>query len=82
MMTRRIVPPPSTQVRNQSMECFKMVASIVVLFLHVSVPGKTQSLLQLLANDAVALFFAITGYFNFGADQKTLARRLKHLLRL
>ena len=35
-----------------------------------------------LANDAVALFFVITGYFNFGADRKTLERRMKHLLRL
>lgn len=35
-----------------------------------------------LANDAVALFFVITGYFNFGADRKTLERRIKHLLRL
>ena len=62
MMTRRIVPPPSTQVRNQSMECFKMVAAIFVVFLHVSFPSsKAQGLMFVLANSAVPLFFAITG---------------------
>ena len=82
MPTERIAPA-NTRVRNQAMECFKMAAAIFVVFLHVSFPSsKAQGLMFVFANDAVALFFAITGYFNFGADHKTLARRLKHLLRL
>lgn len=80
MMTERIAPA-NARVRNQAMECFKMVAAIFVVFLHVSFPSsKAQGLMFVLANDAVALFFVITGYFNFGADRKTLERRMKHLL--
>lgn len=68
--------------RNQSMECFKIIAAILVVFLHVPFPGKIQGYLTAFANFAVPLFFAISGYFNYEADSKTLARRLMHLLRL
>ena len=82
-MTTERIAPANARVRNQAMECFKMVAAIFVVFLHVSFPSsKAQGLMFVLANDAVALFFVITGYFNFGADRKTLERRIKHLLRL
>lgn len=82
-MTTERIAPANARVRNQAMECFKIVAAIFVVFLHVSFPSsKAQGLMFVLANDAVALFFVITGYFNFGADRKTLERRMKHLLRL
>ena len=82
-MTTERIAPANARVRNQAMECFKMVAAIFVVFLHVSFPSsKAQGLMFVLANDAVALFFVITGYFNFGADRKTLECRMKHLLRL
>lgn len=82
-MTTERIAPANARVRNQAMECFKMVAAIFVVFLHVSFPSsKAQGLMFVLANDAVAMFFVITGYFNFGADRKTLERRMKHLLRL
>lgn len=82
-MTTERIAPANARVRNQAMECFKIVAAIFVVFLHVSFPSsKAQGLMFVLANDAVALFFVITGYFNFGADRKTLECRMKHLLRL
>lgn len=82
-MTTERIAPANARVRNQAMECFKIVAAIFVVFLHVSFPSsKAQGLMFVLANDAVALFFVITGYFNFGADRKTLEHRIKHLLRL
>ena len=75
--------PVQIRSRNQSMECFKILASILVVFLHVPFPGKLGLSVTLLAGDfVVPVFFAISGYFNYGADVKTLARRLKHLLKL
>lgn len=68
--------------RNQAMECFKMIAAVLVVILHVPFPGKWGGIVTCLANFAVPVFFAITGYFNYGADCKTLTRRLKHLLKL
>ena len=82
-MTTERIAPANARVRNQAMECFKIVAAIFVVFLHVSFPSsKAQGLMFVLANSAVPLFFAITGYFNYGASQRTLTRRIKHLLRL
>ena len=53
MPTERIAPA-NARVRNQAMECFKMVAAIFVVFLHVSFPSsKAQGLMFVLANDAV-----------------------------
>lgn len=64
------------------MECVKIVASILVVFLHVPFPDSVQGIVHPLANFAVPLFFTISGYFNYGADHPTLIRRLKHLLKL
>ena len=64
MPTERIAPA-NARVRNQAMECFKMVAAIFVVFLHVPFPGKTEGWMLILANSAVPLFFAITGYFKY-----------------
>lgn len=68
--------------RNQSMDCYKMIASILVVFLHVNFPEKFDGYVQCFAKFAIPVFFAISGYFNYGADQHSLTRRLKHLLRL
>ena len=72
----------SLPMRNQSMECFKMVASILVVFLHMPFPGQLGSCTTAVANVAVPMFFTITGYFNYGADRTAIIRRLKHLLKL
>lgn len=68
--------------RNQSMECCKMMASILVVFLHVPFPGEIDEFVTCFSCFAVPVFFAISGYFNYGADQRALSRRLKHLLKL
>ncbi|MGN0976998.1 MAG: acyltransferase [Faecousia sp.] len=64
------------------MECCKMIASIYVVFIHVEFPGTLNGLVNCLSCFAVPIFFAISGYFNYGADHETLTRRLKHILRL
>lgn len=68
--------------RNQSMECCKMIAAILVVFLHVEFPGTIDGFVKCFSCFAVPMFFAISGYFNYGANQKQLSRRLKHLLQL
>ena len=77
-MTSAYVKP----ARNQTMECCKLVASIFVVLIHVEFPGALNGYVSCLSQFAVPIFFMISGYFNFGADQETLSRRLKHLLQL
>ena len=64
------------------MECFKLVASILVVFLHCPFPNRLGTAVSTLGSVAVPMFFAITGYFNYGSDRTAVVRRLKHLLRL
>lgn len=75
-------PSVSIQTRNQSMECFKMIASILVVLLHQPFPGQLGTVVSVVGSIAVPMFFTITGYFNYGADREAVIRRLKHLLRL
>lgn len=75
-------PLTSVPTRNQSMECFKMIAAIVVVLLHQPFPGQLGTVVSVVGSIAVPMFFAITGYFNYGADREAVIRRLKHLLRL
>lgn len=75
-------PNQIKSARNQSMECCKMFASILVVFLHVDFPGTLDGFVKCFSCFAVPVFFAITGYFNYNASQETLARRLKHNIHL
>lgn len=74
----------STKVstRNQSMECARLIASFFVVVIHVPFPGAFGNLVSCLSRFAVPLFFAISGYFSYGADSRRLARRMGHIFRL
>lgn len=76
------IAPAASRQRNQAMECLKMIAAVLVVILHVPFPGRWEEFVTYLADFTVPVFFMITGYFNYGADSKTLVRRLKHLLKL
>lgn len=78
------MPSPKTTIpgRNQTMECFKLIASILVVFLHIPFPGRLGTAVSILGSVAVPMFFTITGYFNYGSDRTAVVRRLKHLLKL
>ena len=68
--------------RNQAMECCKLIAAVFVVLIHVEFPGELNGYVLCLSHFSVPIFFTISGYFNFGADQETLLRRLKHILQL
>lgn len=68
--------------RNQSMECCKMLAAVLVVLIHVEFPGRLNAVALGLTEFAVPMFFAISGFFNYQADCRTIARRLRHILGL
>lgn len=71
-----------TGSRNLSLECCKLVAACFVVFLHVPFPGLAGKIVNCLARFAVPLFFAVSGWYSFGASSRKLAERLKHILLL
>lgn len=72
----------TSALRNQSMECWKLVASFFVVSTHVRFPGAFGTLICSLAGFSMPLFFAISGYFNFQAPSAKVGRRLVHILKL
>lgn len=66
--------------RNQSMECAKMVASFLVVLIHVGFPSALGRDVFAISLFAVPMFLAISGYFSYGAGPKVLGRRIVHIL--
>lgn len=68
--------------RNFTMECCKMVAAMFVVFIHAPFPGGAGELVMAFGRFAVPMFFAISGYFNYGASSKQILHRLWHIIKL
>lgn len=68
--------------RNQAIEWGRLLASCLVVLLHVPLPGKAAGYLGCLTRMAVPFFFLVSGYFCYGAEGKSLARRLVHIGKL
>lgn len=69
-----------TTSRNQTLELFKLIAAFFVVVIHVPFPGEFGNLMSCLSRFAVPLFFAVSGYFSFGAGSGKVAKRLGHIL--
>lgn len=70
---------PSSDRRNQAMECFKLLASILVLLVHAPFSGSLGTVVNVLARCAVPGFFAISGFFSYGRSSAVLKRRIRHI---
>ena len=68
--------------RNQTLECFKLIASVFVVFIHIKFPDRFGELMTCLARFAVPLFFTISGYFSYQTKSSRLVKRITHLLLL
>lgn len=67
---------------NQSMECFKLLAAIFVVFAHAPFPGDLGKCASCVARCAVPGFFAISGFFSYQTESKKLRKRALHIFRL
>ncbi len=71
-----------TNPRNLSLECFKLLAACFVVFLHIPFPGEIGQLTVCLSRFAVPLFFAVSGWYSFGASGEKLKKRFARILLL
>lgn len=71
-----------TNSRNLSLECCKLLAACFVVFLHIPFPGAFGQFLVCLSRFAVPLFFAVSGWFSYGASPEKLGKRFGHILLL
>lgn len=68
--------------RNEAMELFKLLASVLVVFIHVKFPGSVGAVTVSLARVAVPVFLAISGWFSFRTKPERLLKRLGHIVLL
>lgn len=67
---------------NQSIECARLIASIFVVFIHCSFPGKFGATVAVLGYFAVPMFFAISGYYSYRINGEKILSRMKQIFRL
>lgn len=68
--------------RNQSMEIAKLFMAVCVCVAHTDAEKTITSIAATLTMPAVAMFFAISGYFSFHVTSAKLFKRLLHIVRL
>lgn len=68
--------------RNNSLDFFKGIACIAVVFMHVEFPGIIGTMVQSVARWSVPLFFATSGYFMKNGTVESCFRKSKHILQI
>ena len=61
--------------RNAWLDLIKLIASFMVVFIHIDFPGKFGYVMDAIARFAVPLFFAVSGFFALNTDTATIKRR-------
>lgn len=69
-----------TNKRNAWLDLIKLIASFMVVFIHIDFPGRFGIVVDAIARFAVPLFFAVSGFFSLNASAKTIKRRLKKIV--
>lgn len=70
------------RTRNLTLEWVKLLAACFVVLIHVLLPGDLGSAADCIGRFAVPVFFAISGYYAFGAESRSVAKKLLRTLRL
>ena len=66
--------------RNNWLDLIKLMASFMVVFIHVDFTGTFGRVVNAIARFAVPLFFAVSGFFSLNVSSKTIKRRLLKLI--
>lgn len=64
------------------MDLCKLIAAVMVILIHISLPDKAGDIANCLARVAVPVFFAISGYFSFNINSEKIKRRALSILKI
>lgn len=65
--------------KNDTLELLKLLASYMVVFIHVRFYGKLGTVAETLARFAVPFFFLISGFFSYKISPEKILKRIKHI---
>ena len=68
--------------RNQTLELIKLMASYMVVFIHVPFYGRVDTIVDAIARFAVPLFFFVSGFFSYGITTEKIKKRMWHVIKL
>jgi len=68
--------------RNLTLECFRILGAVFIVFLHVPFPGAFGAVVACLSRFAVPMFFAISGWYSYQVKPGKLLKRTKSVLLL
>lgn len=68
--------------RNSTLDMLKLLASYMVVFIHILFYGEIGTIFDALARFAVPFFFVVSGFYSKDITQKQLKKRILHIARL
>ncbi len=66
--------------RNNTLDMVKLLASYMVVFIHVLFYGKIGLAFDALARFAVPLFFLVSGFYSYGITLQKIKKRIIHIV--
>lgn len=66
--------------RNITLELLKLFASYMVVFIHISFPGRFGIIIHSLARFAVPFFFLISGFYSYKSSAEKIKCKIKNVL--
>ncbi len=68
--------------KNLTLEIFKLIASYMVVFIHVCFYGKIGAAVDALARFAVPFFFVVSGFYSYNCTTDKIKKKITHILRI
>ena len=64
------------QQKNATLELIKLLASYMVVFIHISFYGEIGVAVNALARFAVPFFFVISGFYSYKCTEEKIKKRI------
>lgn len=68
--------------KNATLELFKLLASYMVVFIHVKFYGHIGTVIETLARFAVPLFFLVSGFYSYQITPEKIRVRIRNIISL
>ena len=68
--------------RNYSLDLLKFISSFMIVCIHFKFFGTAGEFITVVSRFAVPVFFMISGYYSYGAEEKKIRSKIFNILKL